>query len=142
MEGIVGPVRTGGSMGGPGTPPGGVPRGGGSRGDPPGGPGGSRGGPRRRALSRWDRVDLKHQHLSRLGELLNTLENVHPRDPPPGGPPGGPPRGVRDPPPGGPFPGVDEQPPADLTLRIRSGRSVLLAIGLDWGECIERGRAL
>merc|ERR1712240_357161 len=28
--------------------------------------------------------------LSRLGELLNTLENVHP--PGPGGPPGGPPR--------------------------------------------------
>ena len=37
-----------------------------------------------------DSYSEKVQHLSRLGELLNTLENVHPRAP---GPPGDPPRG-------------------------------------------------
>ena len=35
---------------------------------------------------KYDPVKTVHQHLSRLGELLNTLENVHPPGiPPPGG---------------------------------------------------------
>ena len=107
QRGVPGGVYRG-VPGGPlGTPPGDPPGGGvpgGPRGGPrgaPGGPGGQKSGvPRETA-----RVELIHQHLSRLGELLNTLENVHP--PRPGGsrgaPPGGPPGGVRGPPPGGPF---------------------------------------
>ena len=68
-----------------------------------GGPGGPPGGPRRRGGPRAGGAKIcgnfwgvchsyseKVQHLSRLGELLNTLENVHPRAP---GPPGDPPRG-------------------------------------------------
>ena len=65
--------------------------------DPPGGsrgPGGARGGDFPGGAFFGVRVKIAHQHLSRLGELLNTLRNVHPRDPPRGGPPGGPPRGV------------------------------------------------
>ena len=84
--------------GGPGGGPGGGPRGGprgGSRGGP-GGPGtpDSRGGVPPGGPPRWTQVDLAHQHLSRLGELLNTLENVHPRGAPPGPPSGGVPGGV------------------------------------------------
>ena len=96
--------RSGGFEGGSETPP---PRGskrGGFRGVPRGGPRGVSGGPRgapagppraRGPDPGNGRVELRHQHLSRLGELLNTLENVHPRGPPrlggSPGPPGGPP---------------------------------------------------
>ena len=71
-------------------PPGGVP--GGPRGAP-GGPGGARPGGAKFGGNFWGvchSYSEKVQHLSRLGELLNTLENVHPRAP---GPPGDPPRG-------------------------------------------------
>ena len=69
---------------------------GGSRGAPGGGPrprapGGPGGG--KICGNFWGvchSYSEKVQHLSRLGELLNTLENVHPRAP---GPPGDPPRG-------------------------------------------------
>ena len=71
-------VKKGGQKGGSGTPPGGVSRG------VPGGPPRTRGGPPG-DVRRWAQVKLAHQHLSRLGELLNTLENVHPGGP--GGPP-------------------------------------------------------
>ena len=79
---------------------------GGGPGGPPGGPGGPRGG---RAgggkicgnfLGVCHSYSEKVQHLSRLGELLNTLENVHPRAP---GPPG-------DPPAGGPGSGGSQSP--------------------------------
>ena len=69
--------------------PGGVP--GGPRGAPPGPGGPGRGGKKcGNFLGVCDSYSEKVQHLSRLGELLNTLENVHPRAP---GPPGDPPRG-------------------------------------------------
>ena len=108
--------RSGGFEGGSETPP---PRGskrGGFRGVPRGGPRGVSGGPRgapagppraRGPDPGNGRVELRHQHLSRLGELLNTLENVHPprggsgggsRGPPWRGGPRGP---LRDPSPGG-----------------------------------------
>ena len=83
--------RRGVPEGGPGGGPGG-PRGG------PGGTPGAPGGPRPGDVRRRAQVKLAHQHLSRLGELLNTLKNVHPGGP--GGPPGGP-GGSRDPPSGG-----------------------------------------
>ena len=86
----------------------------------PGGSRGAPGGPRRAPGGRAGGGKIcgnflgvchsyseKVQHLSRLGELLNTLENVHPRAP---GPPGDPPRGVPDP--GGPrAPGVPPRLP-------------------------------
>ena len=92
--------------------PGGVPRGGpqGTPRRPPSGgvPGGPRGGPGGAIFPGFPKnansgfrprekaqVKLRPHHLSRLGELLNTLENVHPRGPPrlggSPGPPGGPP---------------------------------------------------
>ena len=85
---------------------------GGSRGGPrggPAGPGGPGGGGKicGNFLGVCHSYSEKVQHLSRLGELLNTLENVHPRAP---GPPGDPPRGVPDP--GGPrAPGVPPRLP-------------------------------
>ena len=112
-EGVPGGV-SGGSQGGSwGAPPRGArPAGPGGR------PGGSRGGVRNPLLRRSAQVKLAHQHLSRLGELLNTLENVHPRGPPgpPGRtpPPGGVPGGVPGGPwitPRGPYPG--DPPPGD-----------------------------
>ena len=71
-------------------PPGGVP--GGPRGAPagPGGAGPGGGKICGNFLGVCHSYSEKVQHLSRLGELLNTLENVHPRAP---GPPGDPPRG-------------------------------------------------
>ena len=104
----------GGSLGGPWGPPWGPPPEGGSRGGPGGGPRGAPGGPggQKSGVPRETaRVELIHQHLSRLGELLNTLENVHPPRPggPGGAPPGGPPRGGPGTPPRGahfdPLPG-------------------------------------
>ena len=113
----------------PGGPPRGAPRApGGPRArkfpEIPPGPPGPPGGPRRghfggfsgllhRALDRiWGvsrggrfpaqfvpKMAKKKFNLSRLGELLNTLRNVHPR--PPGGVPGGPPGGAPRGPPGG-----------------------------------------
>ena len=81
-------------------PPGGVP--GGPRGAPagPGGAGPGGGKICGNFLGVCHSYSEKVQHLSRLGELLNTLENVHPRAP---GPPG-------DPPAGGPGSGGSQSP--------------------------------
>ena len=75
----------------------------------------SQGGPPQTPQNGQKRPGKKCPILSRLGELLNTLRNVHIFRRRPGGPPGGPPR---TPPPGGSYGGVP---------RGVSGRAVRMA---------------
>ena len=108
----------GGSWGGQKPPflgvPGGVP--GGAPGGPRGAPGGPPGPGGPRVYKNSFRVGYCTIFVSRLGELLNTLENVHffaprgpPRDPPRGGP-GTPFLGAKKGPENPPFSGVPGAP--------------------------------
>ena len=123
--------RSGGFEGGSETPPPGGQKGGvlggppgGSRGGVSGGPRGGLPGPPRAGGPDpgTAQVIAEHQHLSRLGELLNTLENVHPPRGGSGGGPGGPPGGgCPGAPSGTPCPGGLGRTPGPPSWAPRSG---------------------
>ena len=113
-----------------------------------GDPGGTQGGPIYPPQGGLSGGGKKVPILSRLGELLNTLQNVHPRGPggPPGTPPlGGPPEPVRDiPPPSVPHPqggGTDgwasgvwvpSNSPSSTCPTFRSARSLSVSSDGGW----------